>query len=303
MNHQWDLSPLYVGFDDPRYAADLEALKVAVEETRVLPEKQNAMESGEYLRYALELEEKVNELGERMASYASLRSSVNTQDVEAVSALAKLQKLFSDCSAAMASFRSYIGKLENLEELIAADPYLQQHAYLLRRRKESAKYTLDDKVEEALAKMDLSGGTGWSNLQEYLTSTVTASYRGENVNLSTVRNLAYDKDPQVRKDAYDAEIACYDKIKDGVCFALNNLKMQVNTECDLRKGGSPLEMTLRHSRMERRTLDAMIAAIEEYLPVFWSYLKAKAKALGYEGGLKWWDLFAPMGENTATYTV
>ena len=62
MNHQWDLSPLYVGFDDPRYAADLEALKVAVEETRVLPEKQNAMESGEYLRYALELEEKVNEL-------------------------------------------------------------------------------------------------------------------------------------------------------------------------------------------------------------------------------------------------
>ena len=303
MNHQWDLSPLYVGFDDPRYAADLEALKVAVEETRVLPEKQNAMESGEYLRYALELEEKVNELGERMASYASLRSSVNTQDVEAVSALAKLQKLFSDCSAAMASLQSYIGKLENLEELIAADPYLQQHAYLLRRRKESAKYTLDDKVEEALAKMDLSGGTGWSNLQEYLTSTVTASYRGENVNLSTVRNLAYDKDPQVRKDAYDAEIACYDKIKDGVCFALNNLKMQVNTECDLRKGGSPLEMTLRHSRMERRTLDAMIAAIEEYLPVFWSYLKAKAKALGYEGGLKWWDLFAPMGENTATYTV
>ncbi len=303
MNHQWDLSPLYVGFDDPRYAADLEALKVAVEETRVLPEKQNAMESGEYLRYALELEEKVNELGERMAGYASLRSSVNTQDVEAVSALAKLQKLFSDCSAAMASLQSYIGKLENLEELIAADPYLQQHAYLLRRRKEAAKYTLDDKVEEALAKMDLSGGTGWSNLQEYLTSTVTASYRGENVNLSTVRNLAYDKDPQVRKDAYDAEIACYDKIKDGVCFALNNLKMQVNTECDLRKGGSPLEMTLRHSRMERRTLDAMIAAIEEYLPVFWSYLKAKAKALGYEGGLKWWDLFAPMGENTATYTV
>ena len=303
MNHQWDLSPLYVGFDDPRYAADLEALKVAVEETRVLPEKQNAMESGEYLRYALELEEKVNELGKRMASYASLRSSVNTQDVEAVSALAKLQKLFSDCSAAMASLQSYIGKLGNLEELIAADPYLQQHAYLLRRRKESAKYTLDDKVEEALAKMDLSGGTGWSNLQEYLTSTVTASYRGENVNLSTVRNLAYDKDPQVRKDAYDAEIACYDKIKDGVCFALNNLKMQVNTECDLRKGGSPLEMTLRHSRMERRTLDAMIAAIEEYLPVFWSYLKAKAKALGYEGGLKWWDLFAPMGENTATYTV
>ena len=303
MNKEWDLSPLYTGFDDPAYAADLETLRATVAEIRDIPALAGTMEPKDYLIKALGLEEKMSHLGHRMASYASLRSSTNTQDVEAVSALGKLQQLFSDCSAASASLQSYVGKLENLEEIIASDPFLTRYAYNLRMRKEDAKYTLDDKVEEALAKMDLSGGTGWSNLQEYLTSTVTADYRGEKVNLSTVRNLAYDKDPQVRKDAYDAEIACYDKIKDGVCFALNNLKMQVNTECDLRKGGSPLEMTLRHSRMERRTLDAMIAAIEEYLPVFWSYLKAKAKALGYEGGLKWWDLFAPMGENTATYTV
>ncbi len=303
MNKEWDLSPLYTGFDDPAYAADLEALRATVAEIRDIPALAETMEPKDFLIKALKLEEKMSNLGSRMGSYASLRSSTNTQDVEAVSALAKLQQLFSDCSAASASLQSYVGKLGNLEEIIASDPFLTQYAYDLRMRKEDAKYTLDDKVEEALAKMDLSGGTGWSNLQEYLTSTVTADYRGEKVNLSTVRNLAYDKDPAVRKDAYDAEIACYDKIKDGVCFALNNLKMQVNTVCDMRNGGSPLEMTLRHSRMERRTLDAMIAAIEEYLPVFWTYLKAKAKALGYEGGLKWWDLFAPMGENTATYTV
>ncbi len=303
MNKEWDLSPLYTSFDDPQYGKDLEAIKLAVEELRKLPQLQETMEPVAYLHLALELEEKVTELGERMASYAALRSATNTQDAEAVSALANLQKIFSDCSAAQASVQSYLGKLEDLDSILAADPYLEKHSFLLKSRKEDAKYTLDDKVEEALAKMDLSGGTGWANLQEYLTSTVTADYRGEQVNLSTVRNLAYDKDPQVRKDAYDAEVACYDKIKDGVCFALNNLKMQVNTECDLRKGGSPLEMTLRQSRMEKRTLDAMISAIEEYLPVFWKYLKAKAKALGYEGGLKWWDLFAPMGENTATYTV
>ena len=303
INKEWDLTPLYTGFDDPAYARDLEALQATVEEIRGIPALQGTMEPADYLVKALTLEEKVNDLGTRMANYANLRSSTNTRDGEAVSALSKLMQLFSECSAPSASLQSYIGKLENLEEIIASHPFLQQYAYLLRMRKEDAKYTLDDKVEEVLAKMDISGGTGWANLQEYLTSTVSATYRGESVNLSTVRNLAYDKDPAVRKEAYDAEIACYDKIKDGICFALNNLKMQVNTECDLRKGGSPLEMTLRRSRMERSTLDAMITAIEEYLPVFWKYLKAKAKALGYEGGLKWWDLFAPMGENTATYTV
>ncbi len=303
MNEVWDLSPLYAGFDDPRYDEDFSALQEAVAEYRGVPAKMGEMEAGAFLHYALSLDEKINEIGSRLGSYTSLRSSTNTQDVDAVSNMARLQRLFSECSAASAAFQSYVGKLENLDELIAADPYLQDYAYLLRMTKADAKFTLDDKVEEALAKMDLTGGNAWANLQEYLTSTVTADYRGQAVTLSTVRNYAYSDDPTVRKDAYDAEVACYDKIKDSVAFALNNLKMQVNTTCEMRGCESPLAMTLHNSRMERRTLDAMIAAIEEYLPVFWKYLKAKAKALGYEGGLKWWDLFAPMGENTATYTV
>ena len=303
INKEWDLNPLYTGFDDPAYLADFEAAKKSVEEIRAIPALQDTMEPKDYLVKALTAEEKLTDLAGKLFPYAALRSSTNTRDGEAVSAIGKLQQMFSECSAASASLQSYIGKLDNLEELIASHPLLTQYAYLLRMRKLDATYTLDDKVEEVLSKMDISGGTGWSNLQEYLTSTVSATYRGDTVNLSTVRNLAYDKDPTVRKDAYDAEIACYDKIKDSVAFALNNLKTQVNTECDLRQGGSPLEMTLRQSRMKRSTLDAMITAIEEYLPVFWMYLKAKAKALGYEGGLKWWDLFAPMGENTATYTV
>ena len=303
MNEVWDLSPLYKGFDDPQYAEDFSALQEAVAEYRNVPAKMAEMEAGAFLHYALSLDEKINEIGNRLGSFTSLRSSTNTQDVDAVSNMARLQRLFSECSAASAAFQSYVGKLENLDELIAADPFLQEYAYLLRMTKADAKFTLDDKVEEALAKMNLTGGNAWANLQEYLTSTVTADYRGEKVNLSTVRNYAYSDDPAVRKDAYDAEVACYDKIKDSVAFALNNLKMQVNTTCEMRGGESPLAMTLHRSRMERRTLDAMIAAIEEYLPVFWKYLKAKAKALGYEGGLKWWDLFAPMGENNATYTV
>ena len=303
INKEWDLTPLYKGFDDPQYARDLESLRSAVEEIRAIPALQGTMEPKDYLVKALTVEEQVTALGSRMAAYAALRSSTNTRDAEAVSALGKLQQMFSECSAASASLQSYIGKLNNLDEIIASHPFLTQYSYLLRMRKLDATYTLEDKVEEVLAKMDLSGGNAWGNLQEYLTSTVSATYRGESVNLSTVRNLAYDNDPTVRKDAYDAEIACYDKIKDSVAFALNNLKTQVNTECDLRNGGSPLDMTLRQSRMERSTLDAMITAIEEYLPVFWQYLKAKAKAMGYEGGLKWWDLFAPMGENTATYTA
>jgi pepF/M3 family oligoendopeptidase len=55
--------------------------------------------------------------------------------------------------------------------------------------------------------------------------------------------------------------------------------------------------------MKQETLDAMFGAIDEYLPKFWQYLKTKAKALGHEGGLPWYDLFAPMGKSAGKYTT
>ena len=302
MNKEWDLTPLYEGFDTDKFQNDLKTLRETAAAYNAFAAALPA-DRAAGIAEGLRLQERIAELVMPLFEYAGLRSATNTSDEEAVNAQAGLQKLMSDMSAADAAFRAYVGRTENLEALIAADPFLGDYAYLLRTMKDDAKYVLDEKVEEALAKMNLSGGAAWENLQSYLSSTVEAEYRGEKLNLSAVRNLAYDPDPAVRKDAYDAEIACYDKIKDAVSFSLNSLKQQVTTECEMRKGGSPLEMTLRASRMQKSTLDAMIAAIEEYLPVFWKYLRAKAKLLGYEGGLKWWDLFAPMGKNTASYTV
>mgnify|MGYP002624737742 CR=1 FL=1 len=51
------------------------------------------------------------------------------------------------------------------------------------------------------------------------------------------------------------------------------------------------------------TLDALLTAIEEYLPKFWEYMKAKAKLLGYENGLPFYEMFAPLEGNDTVFTV
>ena len=61
-------------------------------------------------------------------------------------------------------------------------------------------------------------------------------------------------------------------------------------------------MTLFNSRMKRETLDAMMQAIEEALPKFHEYLRHKAKLLGYSNGLPFYELFAPMGKSSRTFT-
>ena len=115
--------------------------------------------------------------------------------------------------------------------------------------------------------------------------------------------MAYAPDPAVRKSAYEAELACYDRIKDSVAYSLNSIKMQVISECELRGYESPLQRTLHGARMSRATLDALIGAMEEEMPAFHRYLRLKAKALGHEGGLPWYDLFAPLGGSDRKYTT
>jgi pepF/M3 family oligoendopeptidase len=55
--------------------------------------------------------------------------------------------------------------------------------------------------------------------------------------------------------------------------------------------------------MKKETLEAMLAAMDEYAPKFWQYLKVKAKALGHKNGLPWYDLFAPMGKSSTKFTT
>lgn len=89
----------------------------------------------------------------------------------------------------------------------------------------------------------------------------------------------------------------------GNTAAMNSLKLQTINECALRGFSSPLDQALHASRMKRETLDALLSAMQEYLPVFWKYLRAKSAYLGHDGALPWWDMFAPIGKSDAVFTT
>ena len=303
MNEVWNLDPIYKGFDDPAFEADLaKAKEVIAQFTAHTQDLQNA-DPKEALRRGIELQEAISTYAEKLGLYASLRQSANTRDPEAASQFGRLMAVYSSIAAPEAAFQAWAAKLPNLEELIQGDEVLQQYAFLLGNMAKSSRYLLAGRGEEIMARMRLSGGNAWGDLQGYLTSTVPVTYKGETTNLSAIRNLAYDADPQVRKEAYEAELACYDRIKDAVAFALNSIKLETISDCMLRGYESPLARTLERSDMKRETLDAMLGAMDESLPKFWQYLKAKAKALGHENGLPWYDLFAPMGKSSTKYTT
>ena len=301
MEGLWNLDPIYKGFDDPAYAADMAQMKQLVSEFEAFAADLDNMDPVAALRRGVQLQEQIADLG-TLFGYANLRSATDAKDPEPGSYMGRVMAIRSGMAAPAAAFNAWIVKLPNLMELVRGDEYLKDYEFYFSCKADSARYQLPGSTEAAMAKMSMSGGSAWGKLQGYLTSTVPVSYRGTVTNLSSIRNLAYDPDPQVRKDAYDAEIACYDAIKEPVAHALNAIKLETISDCQLRGHASALDRTLFHSDMKRETLEAMLGAMDEYLPKFWQYLKVKAKALGHENGLPWYDLFAPMGNASTTFT-
>jgi pepF/M3 family oligoendopeptidase len=304
MNKEWSLDVLYKGYDDENYQKDKGRLDSLIKEINdFCSNLSGSSEEENNLLKAVDYMEQLQLLGSRMGCYVYSRQSVNTSDAETANEINYFDKKMSTTTKPLAVMKKFIAGIENLESYYGKHQKLKGYEYLFSEFKKEAEYLLGDDVEEVIARMNISAASAWGNMQSFLTSTLEVEYRDGSITLSEVRNKAYDEDETIRKDAFVSELKALEKIKDAISYALNNIKTQVTTVCELRGYESPLEMTLIESKMKRETLDALLEAIREFLPAFHRYLKHKAKLLGHEKGLPWYDLFAPLGESNRKFTV
>ncbi len=304
MNKEWSLDILYKGFQDEAYKKDKAGLQTLIGELAAFSEGLASSEGEEAaFKRAVDYLEQYQLSGTRLAYYVALRQSVNTSDSETVNEMNAIEKQLSLASKPMAVIHKFIAGIENLDSYLERDPKLAAYKYLFSEIKKEAKHLLSDDVEDVIAKLNISAGSAWGSMQSFLTSTLEVEYRDNIITFPEVRNKAHSEDAEVRKDAFAAELKALEKIKDAVSFSLNNIKTQVNTICELRGYESALDMTLMQAKMKRETLEAMLEAIREALPSFHKYLKHKAKIMGHEKGLPWYDLFAPIGETNTKFTT
>ncbi len=296
MSTEWSLKEIYPSFESEEFKRDFERFSNFREVFNGLTLEDNL----ESIKEAIAALEEFSVLSSRLGNYINLTLTANTTDETAN----KYRTLFGNAYAALNSAYTKVYKfIGSVETDITSDENLKDYEFYFAEAKQQYKHLLSDELEDVIAKFSISGGDGWEQLFEAMTSGVEDEFKGEKVTLSEIRNMAYDADAAVRKEAYETELKMYDKIKEPIAFALNNIKQQVLTETSLRGFESPLAQTLEASRMSRKTLDALLEAIREYLPQFRAYLKHKASLLGHENGLPFYDLFAPIGESSRRFTI
>jgi oligoendopeptidase F len=323
---RWSLDSIFPGFDSAEYKAAKERLgQLAAESVAhmgAVPltaadgarSGANGADFASWLLRALELQNESDTLSRTLSSYcyaiystdtASPRAMAETNAVDEIALpFAKAEVLFLN---ALAARESDVRALSRSNSAIGAYAFYLDECLFWQKKQMSAA------EEDLAADLARSGADAWGRLQEQVTSTADCLWdekTGERKTLVELRALAYDKNAGVREKAYKKELEVCASIALPVAASLNGIKgtsISLNARrawSGAKVGGfdlSPaLEKSARQGRLSPKALAALIGAMEDSLPHWRRYLKAKARLLG-KSACAFHDLFAPVGGTFPEY--
>lgn len=305
---RWDLSALYKSFDSEEFKNDFVKLEDTLKEMNEWAEKElsNSDNAKEKIEKYIEDIRSLNKLAYRIFSFAHLTLSVDSRNEKAKLNVNRFRNLSGDFTKLDVKFNKFIKEIKDLDSIIAGSDLLKEHEFYLKEIKTFSEHMLSENEEVIIAKMRNTGSSAFSTLQGDLTANlmIEVELDGEKkiLPLPAIRNLAFSDKAEVRKKAFEAEIENYKRIEESSAASLNAIKGEVITVSELKGFKDPIEETLLDSRMNKKTLDSLWTAINEYLPYFHKYLRRKGEILGHKNGLPFYDLVAPIGETSRTFT-
>jgi pepF/M3 family oligoendopeptidase len=237
----------------------------------------------------------------RLFSYAELRFSADSGDGEAMNLMDELEEVTAGAGEALVSFSKWLAKVspDNLETSINSSGYLLQHGFYLRELQGKSQHLLSEEGEAVIARMQATGSKAWERLYmrtlSILRIDVELDGKMRSLSLAELQNLVYDPDPTVRRAAAESEHKACRSVAEQSAACINAVCGEAAAVYELRGYASPLHKVLAASRMDHETLQVMLQAIEESLPVFHQYYFRKAELLGHVGALPFYDVFAPIG--------
>ena len=300
----WSLKELYSSLESDIFKTDLANAKVNLEAfSKWCGENfTSPYTSKNKLEYYIKHLNSIGTILEKLGEYCQLFLSTNTDSTPALNALEAVEELYLELPPINALFIKWLDTVGDIENIISSSLLLQEHEFFIMESKEQNQYTLSDGEEKAISKMRSTGSMAWTKLWELQSSTLSVEMDNEKLPLPAVRNMAYHDDSSVRKKAYTAELTALETISETSAAAINGIKGEVITLCKMRGYKSPLEMTLLESRMDNGTISTMIQIMKEFLPVFRKYFAKKAQLLGHKNGLPFYDIFAPVGSLSMSFT-
>ena len=310
----WNLDSIYHDINCKEYKSALAELESGISKLAALNEKAESqkdnLDFSSWLYDYILQDDKIAPLANTLAAFSYSIYSTDTTNKAYLDNLNTVENLIDLYDVEETKFSHTLSQNEkSLNDFYAKYPEYKKYQFALNEIIEEDKHSLSSAEEKIISKLQQTGGKAWDRLHEQLISNMRDDETKKLFN--ELRNDAYSPDPQIRKTAWEKEVALLkqNEIAFGAC--LNNLKGETNSLLGLREWNCAIDRALFSSRMKKETLDALISAIEESLPDWRKYLRAKAEYLkkhnatnstscGKDKGIAFYDLFAPISDNSET---
>lgn len=303
MDLTWTLDNIYTSFDSENFKRDMEQLKKYIDSINELDIKNwdNKRNTVFKIEQFLKFNNEYKRLYSMIHSYIYLTINADFQNKEAMDILDQLENENFKIIEKFVRFSRWLNDIKNLDKIIYSSTYLSEHEFYIKELLLKSKYLLSEKEEEVFAKMNRTGAKAFENLYMELISdtTIDIMINGikEELTLPELRNIGYEKDDSLRKRAYYGESDLCKKISQVCAKCINRISGEASTIYEMRGYKSPLEKVLIDSRMDFETLNVMVSAIRESLPMFHKYYCKKAEILGHKSKLPFYDIYAPIGDS------
>ncbi len=311
---RWDLSNVYPSLDSREFKDAVENYKNQVaafekffnKKLSKASAKTKAKELAPLLGKAIDQINKIQSLSSTIAPFIYSYVTTNSHDKLAMKTLSEFEQASLPMSQLMTRFTAWLGTIApKLDKAIEHNKSAAAHAFMLKEAAEQSQYLMSDAEEALAAELSLSGGNAFGKLQGTVTSQLSVDFeldgKSQKLPMPALINLRSHPDESVRHRAYDAENQAWETVKETLAACMNGVKGEANTLNKKRGRKDAIHASLDAARMDRKTLDAMLAAMKDSFPMFRKYFHAKAKKLGKDK-LAWWDLYAPMGRTDKVYT-
>ncbi|MES1147478.1 MAG: M3 family metallopeptidase, partial [bacterium] len=303
----WDMEVVFPSLTSPEFEKAFSELIAQTESLRTLFVKHNiAKGSPNQTSDAGVLDEVLRAYNEASAHYLLVEAYVSafvTTDTTNELAQAKdseLDAVRAERSKLYTALCSWVGTRNQGD--LSSSQEAEGHRYWIECCAVAAKHTMSTPEEELAADLAQTGTNAWSRLHSDVTSQMRVDVGGKQVPMPVVRNLAYDADRSVRKQAYEAELAAWKTVEVPCAAAMNGIKGEQGLLAKKRGWNEPLDIAVFNCNMDRVTLEAMMGAARDSFPTFRRYMRAKAKLVNGDEMLSWIDLYAPVGEDSGDWS-
>jgi len=245
-------------------------------------------------------------LGERLRQVGSFVGCLVSQDVTDEKAL-QLDAGTDQMSARLATLwtrhrAAFAQQPDAAWNALLAKPPLNAVAFHLNEERDEARQKMAPEMEALVNDLAADGYHGWDRLYGILSGEPQVEFAGKTMSLGQLQSKMFDDpDRAVRQAAFELFEQTWADIAKPCAAALNN---QAGFRLALYKHrgwDSVLKEPLMDNRISAATLEAMWAAIDAKSGKLLDYLAAKARLLGADK-LAWFDMYAPVGQTSRTFT-